>query len=58
MDNSKKPINVLQIVFAWGSGGVERLISNYVQNMNRIHMDVLVIQTQQKNSIFLDEIIV
>ena len=52
-----KTISVLQIVFAWGSGGVERLIANYVQNMSKIHMDVLVIQTQHKDSIFSEEII-
>ena len=49
-------IKVLQIVFVWGSGGVERLITNYVQNLPNVKIDVLVIQECQMNSIFTDSI--
>lgn len=45
-------ITVLQIVFAWGSGGVERLICNYIENMSGVKIDVLILQKYNKNSIF------
>lgn len=53
---SDKKIKVLQVVFCWGSGGVERLITNYVNNIENIQMDILVLQTLDDNSIFTDTI--
>ena len=49
-------MRVLQIVFAWGSGGVERLICNYAENMKGVEIDVLVLQKYVENSIFNDTI--
>lgn len=45
-------ITVLQIVFAWGSGGVERLICNYIENMSGVKIDVLILQKYDEDSIF------
>lgn len=45
-------VRILQVVFAWGSGGVERLICNYIENMNNVKIDVLVLQRYNKDSIF------
>lgn len=49
-------ISVLQLVPVWGSGGIEKNVCNYVENMNRqiVHMDVLCFK---KRDTFFDDII-
>lgn len=56
MDKHEEKLRILQIVFCWGSGGVERLITNYVQNIPEVVIDVLVLQACDTQSIFNDVI--
>lgn len=48
---------VLHIVSSWGNGGVERYISNYINEIDEYIFDILSIRATENKSLFTNEII-
>ena len=48
---------ILHIVSSWGTGGVERYISNYINEMDEYIFDILTIRKCKKESVFTQPIL-